>query len=135
MSEKWYKDGLKFKCTQCGKCCTGSPGHVWLTKEDIEKLCLHLNLSEKEFLKKYTRLIGNQYSLTESPKNFDCVFFKDNKCSVYHSRPKQCRVFPFWDSVLESKSAWEGMKGICEGIDHPEGRLYQIGNDPSTDQE
>ena len=27
--EPWYRDGLRFQCTQCGNCCTGDPGVVW----------------------------------------------------------------------------------------------------------
>ena len=26
----WYADGLRFTCTQCGNCCTGQPGFVWI---------------------------------------------------------------------------------------------------------
>ncbi len=34
----WYQDGLAFTCTQCGKCCTGDPGFVWVTDEEIAAL-------------------------------------------------------------------------------------------------
>ena len=27
MSEPWYQDGLQFRCTRCGNCCTGAPGY------------------------------------------------------------------------------------------------------------
>ena len=48
----WYKEGLKFKCTECGLCCTKEPGYVWLTDEDINTLSEGLELSRKEFLQK-----------------------------------------------------------------------------------
>mgnify|MGYP001609693579 CR=1 FL=1 len=54
----WLEDGLKFHCTGCGKCCTGSPGFVWLSEEDIQRLSTFFQLEEKEFLKRYTRRIG-----------------------------------------------------------------------------
>ena len=39
MSKKpWYADGLQFECTQCGDCCTGAPGYVWVNKSEIEAL-------------------------------------------------------------------------------------------------
>ena len=33
----WYADGLRFTCTMCGKCCTGEPGYVWTTDEELAK--------------------------------------------------------------------------------------------------
>ena len=44
MSEKtdtnqpWYADGLSFTCTQCGNCCTGGPGYVWISDMEIDRL-------------------------------------------------------------------------------------------------
>ena len=34
----WYRDGLAFSCTRCGACCTGGPGYVWVSPEEIEEL-------------------------------------------------------------------------------------------------
>ena len=34
----WYGDGLKFTCTQCGNCCTGAPGVVWVNTEEIHQI-------------------------------------------------------------------------------------------------
>ena len=30
----WYAEGLRFKCTQCGGCCTGGPGFVWFDEDE-----------------------------------------------------------------------------------------------------
>ena len=40
--EPWYADGLNFTCTQCGNCCTGGPGFVWISREEIVRLAAHL---------------------------------------------------------------------------------------------
>lgn len=120
----WYEKGVKFKCTQCGKCCSGSPGYVWLTEKDIEMLCNHLKMDRATFLKKYTRLVNNRLSLTEIGSHYDCVFFKNKQCTVYGARPKQCRQFPFWKSIMKSEMAWDDTKDYCEGINHPEGKFY-----------
>ncbi|MCK4933960.1 MAG: YkgJ family cysteine cluster protein [Simkaniaceae bacterium] len=113
----WYKGGLAFKCTGCGKCCTGAPGYVFLTEEDIETLAKHFNISNLDFLKKYTRQIGHQISLLEDPKNYDCTLLKEGKfCSAYSARPVQCRTFPFWEENLKSPKAWEELKNSCEGL-------------------
>ncbi len=123
MGLDWYKEGLRFKCTECGQCCTGAPGYVWLTDEDIDQLTKGLKISREDFLKKYTRTVNGRISLIEDPETFDCVFLKDNKCSQYKTRPKQCRTFPWWKDNLRSKAAWENTAKRCEGINHPDAPL------------
>lgn len=114
-SECWYEEGLKFSCTECGKCCTGAPGYVWVTPEEIEAMAKALELSTSDFSRLYVRRIGQRYSLTEKA-GYDCVFLKDGKCQVYKQRPKQCRTFPFWPQNLRSKEAWNQAAKECEGI-------------------
>jgi Fe-S-cluster containining protein len=77
--EPWYKDGLHFKCTGCGKCCTGAPGFVFLTDEDVEKLLQHLKISKKEFLKRYTKSFNGRLSLRDDTPNYGCIFLKEGK--------------------------------------------------------
>lgn len=113
----WYKDGLRFQCTGCGKCCTGSPGYVFVTEEEIERLALLLSISVDQFIRKYTRKRYNRYCLTEKKApNKPCIFLKDNKCEVYQERPKQCRTFPWWQENLNSKESWQLAAIECEGI-------------------
>ena len=40
--DAWYRGGLRFSCTQCGKCCSGAPGYVWVTKDEIEQIAAFL---------------------------------------------------------------------------------------------
>ena len=92
----WYQEGLRFQCTECGKCCTGAPGYVWVNEQEMEEMAAFLHISLKEFMMKYVRRVGHRYSLTESKKTFDCVFLKEKKCQVYGARPVQCRTYPWW---------------------------------------
>lgn len=113
----WYdKEGLRFSCTGCGACCTGSPGYVWVTPEEIQQIAAHLNLELQEFVDLYVRQIGDQYSLKEVGPQFDCVFLKGKGCSIYEVRPTQCRTFPFWPRLMKSREAWEEAAKMCEGI-------------------
>ncbi|WP_249274296.1 YkgJ family cysteine cluster protein [Parachlamydia sp. AcF125] len=112
----WYTQGLSFECTGCGQCCTGAPGYVWISAEEISLLASHLNLSLDQFSEKYLRKVGNRFSLREHPQTFDCVFLKDKKCEVYAFRPKQCRTFPWWPQLLKSRKDWEEAAIRCEGM-------------------
>ena len=118
----WYKDGLRFKCTGCGGCCTGSPGFVWLTEEDIPRLAKKLGLSKEAFIKRHTRQIGKRLSLLEHP-NYDCEFLNGKQCTVYDARPSQCRNFPWWPMNLQSEKQWKEAAKYCEGIDHEDASL------------
>lgn len=123
--KSWYKDGLYFHCTGCGKCCRG-PGYVWLTEEDIYRLSGHFQMSKKQFLKKYTRQVGDKFALLDQP-NMDCIFLKNQKeCSLYEQRPKQCRAFPWWKDQLRSMADWEEAAKHCEGINHPDAPLVSV---------
>jgi Fe-S-cluster containining protein len=124
-TEPWYKDGLKFKCTGCGDCCTGAPGYVWVNQAEIDALAERLEMDSAKFEKKYVRQIGVRRSLNEY-KNGDCVFFdnESRKCTVYEQRPRQCRTWPFWNSNLKSPEAWAETCESCPGSG--KGKLYQL---------
>ncbi|MGC1878671.1 MAG: YkgJ family cysteine cluster protein [Rhabdochlamydiaceae bacterium] len=122
----WYKEGLRFKCTECGQCCTGSPGYVWVTLSEIEAMAEFLKIPAEEFIKKYTRRIGHRLSLKEDPKTYDCVFLKGKRCEVYGDRPKQCRTFPWWSENLKSAEHWQETANRCEGINHPDAPLISL---------
>ena len=126
-SEPWYKDGLRFKCTGCGDCCTGAPGFVWVNKEEIAALAAAVGLNVDEFEQRYVREIGVRKSLNELDDSYDCVFLDatTRKCTVYNARPRQCRTWPFWDSNVKSPEAWAATCEACPGSG--KGRLYQLG--------
>ena len=78
-SPVWFHKGLSFKCTGCGQCCTGGPGYVWVTEEEIISIAEYLSITVYEFMKQYVRQVGDRLALLERPKNFDCVFLKEKK--------------------------------------------------------
>ena len=121
MTLPWYKEGLRFKCTGCGRCCTGGPGYVWLEDEDIVRLSKALRLSPEDFVRQYVRRIGERLSLKEVKRGeaFDCIFLEGKQCRVYQDRPTQCRKYPWWPQNLENEAAWQEAAVECEGINHP----------------
>lgn len=131
----WYTDGLKFTCAQCGNCCTGGPGYVWISAIEVGRLAAFLNLTPRQVIEKYCRQIDGRYSLKEIRRgdNYDCIFLSKEKaapgkgdrvvhtkrgCSIYPVRPLQCRTWPFWPENLRDPKAWEKKSKNCYGMNH-----------------
>lgn len=121
----WYEGGLRFECTQCGDCCGGAPGYVWVNQAEIDALAERLEMDVEAFEKKFVRSVGVRRSLREL-RNGDCVFLDptERKCTVYEQRPRQCRTWPFWDSNLKNPAAWARTCEVCPGSGR--GKLYQL---------
>ncbi|GAN34532.1 MAG: YkgJ family cysteine cluster protein [Candidatus Brocadia sp. AMX2] len=120
--QPWYKEGLRFECQRCGRCCRGEPGVVWVNKREIGKISAFLGITQNAFAKNYLRSINDRFSLLEYG-NGDCIMY-DNGCKIYDVRPCQCRSFPFWTSNLENRSEWEKLRKTCPGIG--KGKLHTI---------
>ncbi|MEM8944211.1 MAG: YkgJ family cysteine cluster protein [Planctomycetota bacterium] len=125
-AEPWYKDGLRFKCTGCGDCCTGAPGYIWVNQAEIDALAQFMEMTPKAFEKKYVRPVGIRRSLKERPQSYDCVLFdaETRKCTVYEARPRQCKTWPFWHSNVRTEETWADTCEACPGSG--KGKLYQL---------
>jgi Fe-S-cluster containining protein len=112
----WYQAGLRFECTQCGDCCTGSPGVVWVSDEEIRQIAEFRGLTYGEMLLRHTRLEQGCRTLTEFA-NGECTFFDGatRGCTIYPVRPSQCRTWPFWPENLASPEAWKDVQRTCPG--------------------
>lgn len=112
----WYAPGLAFGCTQCGNCCTGEPGVVWVSDEEIRRIAEYRGCSLGEMQLFHTRIVGGRWSLREYA-NGDCTFFDGatRGCTIYPVRPTQCRTWPFWDCNLESPETWAQVQARCPG--------------------
>lgn len=137
-SQPWYSQGLNFTCTQCGNCCTGGPGYVWISATEIERLSTYLKLPVQELLTRYCRKLGSRVSLKERRNRrgqYDCIFLKEKQvtirphgadrditttmrvCEIYPVRPLQCRTWPFWPENLETPDNWKHASQRCPGMD------------------
>jgi hypothetical protein len=117
-TQRWYAQGLFFRCTGCGHCCSGYPGYVYLSEQDVDSIAGFLGLDKTRFLRRYTRLVrvfGEQRLSLLEKQPFDCVFW-NGSCTVYPVRPYQCRSFPFWKQNVASPHHWERAGATCPGI-------------------
>lgn len=113
--QPWYADGLPFECTRCGKCCTGDPGYVWVTDEELATIAKFLGRPLNEVRDLYSRKARGRRSLRER-SNGDCIFYDHTKgCTIYAVRPPQCRTWPFWDSNVATPEDWEQTCQVCPG--------------------
>jgi Fe-S-cluster containining protein len=121
----WFAGGLRFKCTSCGKCCTGTgaSGSVQLSQADLQRLAGFFKLPVGRFVRQYTRSIKGRRVLNDRPDSHDCVFLAGKTCTVYEARPTQCRTYPWWAANLQDRESWQAAAAFCEGIDHPDAVL------------
>jgi len=47
--EPWWSKGLIFSCFECGKCCRGDPGAVWVSDQNIADAADVIGLDMDEF--------------------------------------------------------------------------------------
>ena len=111
--------GLRFSCTQCGKCCwtRGEYSHVYVTPEDLKNLAAALGMGVREARERYTFRDENGWTELDFESG-RCVLLdpETQLCTVYESRPTQCRTFPFWPELMR-RNAWTAeAKRICEGV-------------------
>ena len=87
----------KIKCKKCGWCCKNQS--AMLTMEDVKRLMVHFKCNYDQLSERYLDKKMNIPYLG-SP----CPFLdSDNKCGIYHIRPKVCKIYPFVDFFLVVK--------------------------------
>ncbi len=111
--------GIRFECQGSGNCCVsrGTYGFVYLSKKDIKKLSIGFKTTEQNFVKNYCQKTDGFIHLKELKKNNgNCIFLKDNKCTVYKLRPIQCRTWPFWPENMNTKTWNNDIAKNCPGV-------------------
>src|SRR5579871_714152 len=115
MFQPWYRAGLRFCCTRCGKCCTGAPGRVWVNDEEMAVIAEYQNEPLDQVVGLYTRVAERGRSLRENA-NGDCIFYDPEKgCTIYPVRPRQCQTWPFWESNVATPQDWQRTCDVCPG--------------------
>lgn len=78
-------------CLACGNCCRSSV--TTFTTPDISRAAKYLNISKKQFIKKY--LIKDNRDDSYITMNTPCPMLNaDNTCQIYEVRPAVCSSFP-----------------------------------------
>lgn len=101
-----------YVCQRCTACCKW-PGDVRLEEEEIPRIAAFLDLSETEFLDRFTRLRTNRQGLSLIEKeNHECIMLEGNSCLIHPVKPSQCAGFP-------NKWNFPGWREVCEATAIP----------------
>lgn len=129
---RWYEaqGGLRFECTQCGKCCR-RPGIVVMTEEDILRASDYLGMDLHDFCERYLQYDEeDDLWFVHVKPGKGCVFLSDERCKIHDVKPAQCRTYPFWPELLVDAQTWREEGMLCEGIDrgraHLPGRIEAV---------
>ncbi len=116
-------DALRFACQPgCIKCCE-QKGFVYLTETDLVRAAEFLGMAPALFERRYVYRTRNKLRL-RVPRDSQCNFLRSDGCSIHPAKPTQCRIFPFWPELVESKREWKKTARYCPGIG--QGPLIQI---------
>lgn len=114
---------LRFACQPgCTACCT-QRGFVYLSEEDLVRAATFLGMTAAEFERRYVYRTRRRLRL-RTPRDSRCHFLRDDGCSIHPAKPTQCRIFPFWPELVESRREWNKTARYCPGMG--KGPLIQI---------
>lgn len=112
----WYRDGIRFRCTEAGKCCHahGEYDRVYLDDGEAHALATQLGMEFAAFEAQHV-LHEDGHRLIRF-RDGACPFLDGKHCSVYQARPRQCSSWPFWRENLKKKVWDREIASFCPGI-------------------
>ncbi len=117
-------NGVRFTCQPgCTNCCN-MQGFVYLTEQDLKRAAAFLGVDAREFETRYVYRTAHQTRFRKPPEK-QCPFLGESGCNIHPAKPTQCRTFPFWPELVESRSEWKRTARYCPGMG--KGPLIQIG--------
>lgn len=112
--EYFFDNGIRFACKQCGTCCTGESGIIYVDEQEITAIAEFVCLPREIFVQRCLYPFQDSYSIRETDDG-RCIFY-ENGCAIYPVRPVQCRTYPFWFQNMRSEESWAGVCLQCPGI-------------------
>lgn len=106
---------LRFECQPgCTKCCE-KQGFVYLTEEDHLRIAEYLGMTPDAFEKQHLFRTKRLRRL-RVPRHAQCEFLTSDGCRIHQVKPLQCRTFPFWPELIDSRKSWGETGKWCPGI-------------------
>lgn len=123
-------DRVRFRCKRCGECCTHIKTTVAPDVKDAYYLAKYLNITMSEFYNKYAEMYFLEdtgfpmFTLKSVGADNKCIFLKGKCCSVQATKPKVCRMYPFW-AYPDDKGGYV-YNLSTERRHHPKGSLIRV---------
>ncbi|MBE5040790.1 YkgJ family cysteine cluster protein [Ructibacterium gallinarum] len=121
---------VRFRCMRCGECCRHVSQTVVIEPVDAFRLAKFLQCGIEEFYDKYTDmfLVDEKtafpvFTLKTTGNENSCIFLKGNRCTVQESKPRTCRLYPFWVHPCEDGFSYNYS---IERRHHPRGSLVCV---------
>lgn len=124
-----FRQGLRFKCTACGECCTRLRANLPLSSGDVRRISRYLRMSIRSFVEAYgvhvIDRVRDQGSVVDIPSielrvpsTGVCVFLdRDRRCTIHEVKPAICARTPFVDYVANGRpTIWKEAVSYCPGI-------------------
>jgi Fe-S-cluster containining protein len=92
-----YPVNVRFKCNRCGLCCGDSKQksrHILLLEAEAKRISSQTFKLLNDFSVEINDKNPYNYEMKKTSEG-KCVFFQDNKCSIYPLRPLICMFYPF----------------------------------------
>jgi hypothetical protein len=96
---------------------------VYLAEADVARVADFLGMTAAAFERRHVYRTRHRMRLRMSNHSL-CPFLGPDGCSIHPAKPTQCRIFPFWPELLESRREWNKTARWCPGIG--KGPLIQI---------
>lgn len=107
--------GLRFECQPgCTECCR-QRGFVYLTEADLTRAAEFVGITAVAFERKFVYRTRNRMRL-RVPALAHCQFLTDEGCAIHPAKPTQCRIFPYWPELVESRREWRKTARYCPGM-------------------
>ena len=115
--------GFRFECQPGCTACCDQDGIVCLNEADLRRAAKFVGMTTAAFEKRYVYRTAHQMRLRK-PRDRQCPFLEGHGCSIHPAKPTQCRTFPFWPELVESRREWKKTAHYCPGMG--KGPLIQI---------
>ena len=123
-------DRVRFRCRRCAECCRHVEGTVVIEVKDAYYLAKHFGITVPEFYEEYTKMFLLEdtgfpiFTLNAVGKDNSCIFLNGKRCSVQDSKPRACKMYPFW--ICPDDNGGFQYNFSTERKHHPKGSLVRV---------
>ena len=114
-----YPEGVRFNCQRCSLCCGDTKDKVrriFLLEREIETISKRTSKTIEDISEQINGFAPYFYVMKKTKKG-QCIFLKDNTCTIYQIRPLVCRFYPFQLQSLTNNLYQFTYTEECHGIE------------------